>query len=469
MTNRGQKELFSTQILQVFDACLVWVSFMLAAELRGPIRSLVGLSATDDLGLEKMMWVVYIVVPLTPLVLEKFEFYERITIKKRAQVVNELFQGICLVGLIVAVVTVFFQFPGTRRLIFGTGLVFTFAILWLRSSITRKVLKRKAKRPENLEHVILAGNHSEISDFLNCVDPERIQTWKVVNRFDLATSSVEDLGVIIKEESVQRVIFLTRHTEFEKVARAVGFCEIQGVEAWLGASFLKTQVARPTFDVIGGQPMLVFRSTPELSWQLFAKQLMDFFGALLILFFSLPFWLFAWLGIKKASPGAPVIFAQQRAGLYGKPFKIYKFRTMIPDAEAMLSEVKMDHGNEVDGPAFKLEGDPRIFPFGNFLRKFSIDELPQLVNVLKGEMSLVGPRPLPLHEIEALKNSAHRRRLSMKPGLTGLWQVSGRSNITNFDEWVKLDTSYIDDWSIWGDIRILLKTIPAVLFSRGAK
>ncbi|MDB4670084.1 hypothetical protein OAF25_01085, partial [Akkermansiaceae bacterium] len=159
------------------------MSFVLAAELRGPIRSLVGLSATDDLGLEKMMWVVYIVVPLTPLVLEKFEFYDRITIKKRAQVVNELFQGICLVGLIVAVVTVFFQFSGTRRLIFGTGLVFTFAILWLRSSITRKVLKRKAKRPENLEHVIFAGNHSEISDFLNCVDPERIQTWKVVNRF----------------------------------------------------------------------------------------------------------------------------------------------------------------------------------------------------------------------------------------------------------------------------------------------
>ena len=164
-----------------------------------------------------------------------------------------------------------------------------------------------------------------------------------------------------------------------------------------------------------------------------------------------------------------MIFAQQRAGLYGKPFKIYKFRTMIPDAEAMLSEVKMDHGNEVDGPAFKLEGDPRIFPFGNFLRKFSIDELPQLVNVLKGEMSLVGPRPLPLHEIEALKNSAHRRRLSMKPGLTCLWQVGGRSNITNFDEWVELDTFYIDDWSIWGDIRILLKTIPAVFFSRGAK
>ncbi len=244
---------------------------------------------------------------------------------------------------------------------------------------------------------------------------------------------------------------------------------MQGVEAWIGATFLRTQVARPSFDAVGGRPMLVFRSTPELSWQLFTKKLVDVFGALALVVFGAPFWIAAIIGIKLASPGAPVIFAQQRAGLYGKPFRIYKFRTMVPDAERMLEEIKEEHGNEVDGPAFKLAFDPRIFPFGKFLRKFSIDELPQMINVLRGEMSLVGPRPLPLHEIEAIEKSSHRRRLSMKPGVTCLWQISGRSDITDFDEWVKLDVAYIDRWSIWEDFRILIKTVPAVLFSKGAR
>jgi lipopolysaccharide/colanic/teichoic acid biosynthesis glycosyltransferase len=142
---------------------------------------------------------------------------------------------------------------------------------------------------------------------------------------------------------------------------------------------------------------------------------------------------------------------------------------MVPDADQMLEKIKEDHGNEVDGPAFKLASDPRIFPFGRFLRKYSIDELPQMINVLKGEMSLVGPRPLPLHEIEAIKQSSHRRRLSMKPGVTCLWQISGRSDITDFEEWVKLDVAYIDRWSLWEDFLILIKTVPAVLFSKGAK
>lgn len=469
MRSRGQNELFSTQILQVIDALAVWLSFIIAASLRAPIRDLVGMSGGDNVGLENMMWIVYIVVPLTPLILEKFEFYERITTKKSVQVLSELFKSVLLVGLVVSLVAVVFQFSGTRRLIFGSGLLVTFGLVWLRSAVTRRVLRAKAKRPENLDHVVLAGNKDEIDSFLSEVEEERMQTWRIVGHFDLASCKVEDLGTLIKKESVRRVVFLTRHTEFERVARAVGLCEIQGVEAWLGASFLKTQVARPTFDVIGGQPMLVFRSTPDLSWQLFAKQLMDFFGALAILVATSPLWLIAWVGIKRASPGAPVMFSQKRAGLYGKSFRIYKFRTMVPDAEARLAEIKKSHGNEVDGPAFKLDGDPRIFAFGNFLRKYSIDELPQLINVIKGEMSLVGPRPLPLHEIEAIENTAHRRRLSMKPGLTCIWQVEGRSNITDFDEWVKLDTRYIDEWSLWGDVQILLKTIPAVLFGRGAR
>jgi lipopolysaccharide/colanic/teichoic acid biosynthesis glycosyltransferase len=146
---------------------------------------------------------------------------------------------------------------------------------------------------------------------------------------------------------------------------------------------------------------------------------------------------------------------------------MYKFRTMVIDAEERKKDL-VDQ-NEMSGPVFKIESDPRIFRFGALLRKWSIDELPQLINVIFGKMSLVGPRPLPVEEVAAIQESAHRRRLSVKPGITCLWQISGRNEINNFDDWVKLDLEYIDNWSLYSDIKILLKTVPAVLFSKGAK
>jgi lipopolysaccharide/colanic/teichoic acid biosynthesis glycosyltransferase len=179
--------------------------------------------------------------------------------------------------------------------------------------------------------------------------------------------------------------------------------------------------------------------------------------------------LIAAVGIKIASPGAPVIFSQWRAGRYGKPFKMYKFRTMVANAEELLKTVKEEHGNEMAGPVFKLQSDPRIFRFGALLRKFSIDELPQLLNVLLGQISMVGPRPLPLYEVEAFSEISHRRRLSIKPGITCEWQIGGRNQITSFDDWVAMDLRYIDNWSLWLDFQIMLKTIPAVFLGKGAK
>jgi lipopolysaccharide/colanic/teichoic acid biosynthesis glycosyltransferase len=148
---------------------------------------------------------------------------------------------------------------------------------------------------------------------------------------------------------------------------------------------------------------------------------------------------------------------------------MWKFRTMIVDADKKLEELKQQAGNQMSGPVFKLENDPRIFPFGHLLRKFSIDEFPQFMNVLMGEMSLVGPRPMAMYELPNIERSEHRRKLSVKPGLTCIWQVSGRNQITSFEEWVDLDLKYIDNWSLWLDIKLLVQTIPAVLFAKGAK
>lgn len=469
MKKRGAKQHFSIQALQLMDALLVWLGFVLASVLYDPIRGLMGLPLAGPMVLAGMSWVIFVVVPLTPLILERSGYYDNMLNRRRGQNLTILFRALLTVVLVVGVIAVFGKILSTRRLVLGLGLALGFSLLWVRGYLTTRLLRTRAASEGFAERVVLAGSAEETYGFLESLESGVLETWKIVGHFDLENKSVDDLDQLIKNDAVHRVVFLTKHTEFERVARAVETCEVQGVEAWIGASFLRTQVARPGFDVAGGQPMLVFRSTPELSWQLLAKKLVDLSGAVAIIVFSFPLWILAAVGIRLSSPGAPVIYTQLRAGLYGKPFRIYKFRTMVPDADKLLDEIKKEHGNEVEGPAFKLTSDPRIFPFGKFLRRFSIDELPQMINVLRGEMSLVGPRPLPVHEIDAIQKSSHRRRLSMKPGVTCIWQISGRSDITNFEEWVKLDEAYIDRWSIWEDLRILLKTVPAVLFSKGAR
>jgi exopolysaccharide biosynthesis polyprenyl glycosylphosphotransferase len=271
---------------------------------------------------------------------------------------------------------------------------------------------------------------------------------------------------LLHEHSANGVIINAKHTYFGQVEKAIQACELEGVEAWLVADFFKTQISRTSFDDFYGRPVMVFRTVPEESWQAYAKQVIDVVGAfLLLLLGGIPFMIVALL-IRLTSPG-PVFFRQKRCGINGQPFTMLKFRSMVSDAEQRRSE--LEALNEMDGPVFKVTNDPRVTRIGHTLRKWSIDEWPQLINVLRGEMSLVGPRPLPVEEVSRFDNLSHRRRLSVKPGLTCLWQVSGRNNVRDFKDWVRLDLEYIDNWSLWLDIKILWRTIPAVLIGTGAK
>lgn len=465
----NRKDSFTTQVLQITDAVLIWLAFVLASALRGPVRSALNMEVDEQQFDSAMRWMLYIVVPFTPLLLERFHFYRRGREKTLWSAVKEIALALMIVILIVSLFGIFAKLTSPPRLIFGVGLLFTFIVMLLRDRLLQLWDAKKQYNHVGKEHVMIAGSSEEIAIFLADTDAAVLSRWTVEGHFDLRTQDVNELYVLLKEKSIERVIFLARHAEFEKVAAAVEACELQGVEAWISASFIRTQIARPTFDSLGSKPMLVLRSTPELSWELLCKEVMDRVGATVILLCSIPFWLFAYVGIRMTSPNAPVFFSQMRAGRYGSPFRMWKFRTMNPDAEQQLDRIKQSVGNQMDGPVFKLDGDPRIFPFGSLLRKLSIDELPQLLNVIKGEMSLVGPRPLPLYEIDAITNVAHRRRLSVKPGITCTWQAGGRNKITSFEEWVKLDLDYIDNWSLLKDVEILLKTVPAVLFSKGAK
>ncbi len=460
MLGSSRQERFSLQVLQVFDAGVVWLAFFVASLFRNFVKNVEGF----DMG--AVIWLLYIVVPFTPLILELFGFYRNPIRKKVSTALVQLFKSIVIIASVVGACIILFKLSQGRMLIIGMSLAGV--LLFFRFLLLQYCLRKKVQEGAKKERILVAGTDLDIEKFLSEMPHSVTDYWEIVGVHDLTSGDMDGLEKKLTVFSVQRVLFTAQHVIFKEISEAVEVCENHGVEVWVSASFIRTQISRPVFDTLGGSPMLVFKSTPELSWSLLAKSSIDRFGALTIIVMTLPFWIFAYIGIKISSPG-PAFFMQDRAGKYGRSFRMRKFRTMVIDAEVKLAEVKAQQGNEMDGPVFKLKDDPRVFKFAKLLRKFSIDELPQLINVLFGDMSLVGPRPLPVYEVMKFKKSTYRRRMSVKPGITCTWQVGGRNSITNFDDWVELDLEYIDNWSLWYDIKILLKTVPSVLFGSGAK
>jgi len=265
-------------------------------------------------------------------------------------------------------------------------------------------------------------------------------------------------------EPIDEIVFAVTRKKLDEMKQIFLMCEELGIRTRVAMNFFNNRVARLEIEELEGIPFLTFTTTPSNETQLAIKRALDVAVSLLLLALAFPVIAVAVLAIKVTSPGS-VLFKQKRIGLNGRMFTLYKFRTMIEDAHARREEVA--HLNQMNGPAFKAKVDPRVTPVGRWLRKFSLDELPQLWNVLKGDMSLVGPRP-PIPEEVASYHRWHRRRLSMKPGLTCLWQINGRNTIQDFDHWMELDLQYIDNWSPALDLKILLRTIPAVLSGKGA-
>ena len=275
---------------------------------------------------------------------------------------------------------------------------------------------------------------------------------------------LNDIPKILDEKVVDEVMFIVPRSWLSIIEKSLLACEARGIRTNIAADFFNLNIARSVSTEIEGVPLLSFQTTIGAEWQLLLKRIFDVIASLTGLILLLPIFLALIIMIKAMSRG-PAIFKQTRSGLNGRRFIMYKFRTMVEDAETKRAE--LEKFNSMNGPAFKMHNDPRVTRFGTFLRRSSLDELPQLFNVLKGEMSIVGPRPPLPSEVEKYE-IWQRRRLSMKPGLTCLWQANGRNNV-DFDKWMKMDLEYTDTWSLSLDFKILLKTIPAVLFSVGAK
>ncbi len=274
--------------------------------------------------------------------------------------------------------------------------------------------------------------------------------------------SLSQLPDLIRDNQVDYVVFAVPHDELNRVDSSLMICEEMGTRACLMADFFSTNIAKKEITEFLGRPAIVYNTTPDCKFQITIKNVVDRVGATLGLLVVSPIMVAVAALVKLTSRG-PMFFKQERCGINGKRFWVFKFRTMVHNAEALKASLLKE--NEMDGPAFKIEDDPRITRIGKLLRKLSVDELPQLINVARGEMSLVGPRP-PLPDEVGKYSRWQRRRLSMKPGITCLWQVGGR-NDTTFDEWMKLDLQYIDNWSLWLDTKILLKTVPTVINATG--
>lgn len=276
--------------------------------------------------------------------------------------------------------------------------------------------------------------------------------------------SLDDLENILAREVVDEVLIaLPIKSCYAAIESAIEVAERVGVESKYLADVFRCQLAKVRYEHRIAIPFMSMKVVYD-DYRVRVKRAFDFCAALGGIIVLSPVILAIALLVKVTSPG-PIIFAQERYGLNKRRFKMFKFRTMVPDAERLQAE--LEDINEAAGPVFKIKNDPRVTPIGRFLRKTSLDELPQLFNVLRGEMSLVGPRPLPVRDVQLFDEPWFMRRFSVRPGLTCLWQISGRSNL-GFDDWVVLDLKYIDEWSLGMDLRILAKTIPAVVRGVGA-
>jgi len=462
---RNQRQI-QTSINKVLDGLLFAISLWLAHQLRAVLHFEVFGGTADIAPFEgAYVWISALLLFVAPFVLDTQGFYSRSAWPSHAQTVWPLLKASVLITLLIITVMFAFKIQLTRSVI----LIFTvlsIALVWAKEEGSLRWQRRRLTSADSQTRIILLGSPEQTQNMLGRIDDTSDTSYRVVLKFNIDLEPIDDLLRQMHDHSANVVLINAGHTKFDKIEQVINACELEGVEVWLAADFFNTQIARTAVDDFHGVPLLVFHSAPTASLQGLAKQAIDFAGALAMLVLLSPVLLLCALLVKITSPG-PILFRQKRSGINGRPFTMYKFRSMGTNAEQRKHELAAM--NEMGGPVFKVANDPRITPIGRFLRRFSLDELPQLFNVLKGAMSLVGPRPLPVDETRHFDDLAHRRRLSVKPGLTCLWQISGRNEINEFSDWVRLDLEYIDNWSLWLDIKILFRTIPVVFIGTGAK
>jgi exopolysaccharide biosynthesis polyprenyl glycosylphosphotransferase len=401
------------------------------------------------------LWLLEFMVPAWAVILPLFRVYSEPGMRPFDQIVR-LTKAIGIAWLVMAVLVLYTNKDASSRLM----IFFTLGInYFLLTSYRVLLLKLKKHSALDVRYVAVIGSGNAAQDLGSRIEAHR--DWGLAF---LGVFSQKDVRALLERGGVDELILVAEKETLDEFTETFVLCEDFGVTTRVVLNFFPHSIARMELLQFDGLPLLSFSTTPTNEALMILKRIMDIGMASVFAFITLPVTLVCAILIRLTSPG-PVFFKQERCGLNRRPFTMYKLRSMVDNAEQARYE--MEILNEMDGPVFKSSKDPRITALGKYLRRFSIDEFPQFYNVLRGDMSLVGPRPPLPQEVDRYERW-QRRRLSMKPGITCLWQISGRNQV-GFKDWMKLDLSYIDNWSLLLDLKILLRTIPVVLFGKGAK
>lgn len=412
-------------------------------------------------------------------VLKLFGLYESWRLASRHAESANLLKATSAGTLIMVVFAVAFNI----KLITPSFLVVFWVAVNGTSAVSRAILRYSLGRVRvhgrNLRNILIVGTNSRAVEFARKIEARRGLGYRIIGFADEPWPGLQDfqssgrplvgdlasLPDFLRDNVVDEVVMaLPVRSLYARASQIASLCDEQGITLRFLPNIFNSKVAWPRAEELEGDYLITHAAGPGEGWPVVVKRIIDFTVSLTLIVLLSPLFLLVAILMKLYSPG-PVFFVQTRLGLNKRRFAIYKFRTMVPNAEQKMQD--LEEFNEVSGPVFKIKNDPRITPIGKFLRKTSIDELPQLFNVLRGEMSLVGPRPLPVRDYEGFDQDWQRRRFSVIPGITCLWQVNGRSSI-DFEKWMELDMQYIDEWSLWLDLKILAQTIPAVLKGSGA-
>ncbi len=462
----------------LLDLLAVLLAFLAAYGVRGSLlpQWLPGWFSAPLFPLQRYVWILAVILPGWAVLFLAFRLYSSHRLSTFRRLPVDLARA-NLVGMALIVGTAYLlKLQDISRTFVVLFALLNFLFLCAERLALRGVLQHLRRRGMALRRVVILGTNREALRVARRI--QRHPSWGL-HLVGLVEDGDEDvagdgpqplptlgglaqLEEILQNQVVDEVLIARSSGTPEEMEDVFLLCEDLGITARLAVGGFPHVIARAHMEEFQGRMLLTFTTQPG-TLALALKRLVDLLaGSMLLAVCAVPGLIIALL-IKLESRG-PVLYVQERIGLHGRRFRMLKFRSMVVDAEGRRTDL---HAlNEMDGPVFKMRADPRVTAIGWFLRRTSLDELPQLLNVLRGHMALVGPRP-PLPEEVAHYRRWQRRRLSMKPGITCLWQVSGRNQV-DFEEWMRLDLKYIDSWSLWLDLKILLRTIPAVLLGRGA-
>jgi exopolysaccharide biosynthesis polyprenyl glycosylphosphotransferase len=473
---------FLLNALKLFDVGLVFCSFGLAMFVVASAQGNVPLGQVLSMRVKLSNCAIFaLALFLCHLIFALCGLYESRRFISKRQELYDVLRATSLAAISIAAISMFFSLSvvTTPRFLLFFWIYMTASVSVFRL-LLRYWLASVRRNGHNLRHILILGTNERAIQFARKIAAAPEQGYRLVGFVDDDWHHLDDfkatglplvcgcagIAEFLRGNVVDEVaIYLPLRSFYEHAAQMASVCKQHGIILRFDTDIFNLKITRPrVLESDGNVQIAASTSVVSEGWPFIFKRAIDITVSLLVLALLSPLLLVIALLVRFNSPGA-VFFGQKRVGLNKRQFTMYKFRTMVPDAEKIQEELL--HLNEMSGPVFKIKNDPRVTPIGRVLRKTSIDELPQLFNVLKGDMSLVGPRAMSVRDYECFNEDWQRRRFSVPPGITCLWQIRGRNSLP-FEQWMELDMEYIDKWSIWLDLQILAQTIPAVLKGSGA-